>query len=86
MEVRADKGGEKCLKIRHTKLYVTEPVTHERTTMDNANSAKPKRDIERNVERTRCRIAEIVQYDCRLETVDGKPQVHCFPFPRIFRL
>ncbi|EDR09727.1 uncharacterized protein LACBIDRAFT_319139 [Laccaria bicolor S238N-H82] len=34
-----------------------------------------------------CRIAEIVQYTCGLETNgQGKPQLHCFPIPRLFRM
>ncbi|KIK02888.1 hypothetical protein K443DRAFT_131663 [Laccaria amethystina LaAM-08-1] len=35
----------------------------------------------------RCRIAEIVQYTCGLEiNSEGKPQLHCFPIPRLFRM
>jgi len=34
-----------------------------------------------------CRIAEIVQYTCGLEiNGEGKPQLHCFPIPRLFRM
>ncbi|KAF8886584.1 hypothetical protein BD779DRAFT_1530476 [Infundibulicybe gibba] len=35
----------------------------------------------------RCRIAEIVQYNCNLtETGTGRPVLKCFPIPRIFRI
>ncbi|RDB16072.1 hypothetical protein Hypma_003438 [Hypsizygus marmoreus] len=34
----------------------------------------------------KCRIAEIVQYTCDVETSGTKPEVQCFPIPRIFRI
>ncbi|ETW75871.1 hypothetical protein HETIRDRAFT_244204, partial [Heterobasidion irregulare TC 32-1] len=34
-----------------------------------------------------CQIAEILQYSCDLQSgEDGRPQFHCFPVPRIFRI
>jgi len=37
--------------------------------------------------RPKCRIAEIMQYDCDVEQdVAGRAQVHCWPVPRIFRI
>jgi hypothetical protein len=35
----------------------------------------------------KCRIAEIVQYTCDLKKLpNGRPEAHCFPIPRIFRM
>lgn len=34
-----------------------------------------------------CRIAEIVQFICNIEKdANDRPQTHCFPIPRIFKL
>ncbi|KAI0321413.1 hypothetical protein OF83DRAFT_311448 [Amylostereum chailletii] len=35
----------------------------------------------------KCRIAEIVQYSCEAQMdAYGRPQLNCFPFPRILRI
>jgi hypothetical protein len=34
----------------------------------------------------KCRIAEIVQYTCNVETFKGSTQLTCFPIPRIFKM
>ncbi|KAI0797225.1 hypothetical protein BC629DRAFT_1286002 [Irpex lacteus] len=45
-------------------------------TADSTSPPKPK-----------CRLAEIVQFDCDQETdSSGTPRFHCWPVPRIFRL
>ncbi|KAF9493746.1 hypothetical protein BDN71DRAFT_1449790 [Pleurotus eryngii] len=33
-----------------------------------------------------CRIAELLQYTCDHTVSEGRPLVHCFPIPRMFRL
>lgn len=38
-------------------------------------------------EDTKCQLAEIVQYTCKLErSPRGKPQIHCVPIPRFFKM
>lgn len=34
----------------------------------------------------RCRIAEVVQYMCDLQTAGSSSGIVCFPVPRLFRL
>ncbi|TFL00726.1 hypothetical protein BDV98DRAFT_568618 [Pterulicium gracile] len=33
-----------------------------------------------------CSIAEILQFWCDFEQTTGKPQVHCYPIPRMYRI
>ena len=47
----------------------------------------PKDNREVKDVRSKCRLAEIVQYKCDLDVgQEGEPQVHCWPVPRIFRM
>ncbi|EPQ53445.1 hypothetical protein GLOTRDRAFT_78441 [Gloeophyllum trabeum ATCC 11539] len=35
----------------------------------------------------KCRLAELVQYTCNIDTIDeGVPRLHCYPILRIFRM
>ncbi|GLB39282.1 putative mitochondrial export protein Som1 [Lyophyllum shimeji] len=34
----------------------------------------------------KCRISEILQYTCDVDTSGPTPEVQCFPIPRIFRI
>ncbi|KAI0047697.1 hypothetical protein FA95DRAFT_1454891, partial [Auriscalpium vulgare] len=45
------------------------------------SSGKPAKQL------SPCRIAEVLQFSCDLEaTHTGRPQYHCFPIPRLFRI
>ncbi|KAF8229778.1 hypothetical protein L208DRAFT_1438855 [Tricholoma matsutake] len=39
-----------------------------------------------NIPPGKCRIAEIVQYTCNVETSESSSQLHCFPIPRLFKI
>lgn len=36
--------------------------------------------------REKCRLAEILQYQCEADQAAGGAQMHCLPVPRIFRM